>query len=115
MAHESEIVKRIMLSVSPLGVVVWKNSRGMFLTLDGRRRVRAGLCAPGSSDLIGFKKVKITQDMVGKKIAQIVCIEVKTEKGRASPEQKDFIQFILDNGGYAGIAKSPEDARKIIE
>lgn len=115
MAHaETEITNRIMLSLSPLGVVVWRNTRGLFYTLDKRRRVRAGLAASGSSDLIGFKKVTVTQDMVGRVLPVFCALEIKTPSGRPSPEQKDFIQFVLDAGGYAGVARSPEDAKKII-
>lgn len=114
-AGESNIVNKIMMDLSPLGCVLIKNVRGLFWTLDKKRKVRAGLQADGSSDLIGFKRVKITQDHVGKTLPVFLCIEVKTPKGYASPEQKDFIRFMLDNGGYAGIARSTEDAIKIIE
>lgn len=111
---ESDVVNRILLDTSPLGVRLWKNTRGMFLTLDGKRKVQAGLQAPGSSDLVGFTPVVITQQHVGSTLAILTVIEVKTDTGRASDNQKHFIQFILDNGGYAGIARSPEDAKKIV-
>lgn len=112
---ESNIVKQIRLELSKRGVVTWLNVRGLFWTMDRRRKVRAGLLADGSSDLIGFKRVLVTQAMIGQQIAVLVCIEVKTDKGRASEAQKDFIAFVKESGGYAGIARSPEDAKKIIE
>ena len=42
------------------------------------RYIQFGL-AKGSSDLIGFKTVKVTPDMVGQEIAQFVSLEIKTE------------------------------------
>ena len=111
---ESNIVNEIMKAVSPRGVRLWKNVRGMFFTLDGARKVCAGLQAPGASDLIGFTPVVITPDMVGRTVAVFTAVEAKTATGRASPEQAHYIDFVLKNGGLAGIARSPEDALKII-
>ena len=113
--QESDIVHKIMLALSPLRCTTFKNVRGMFWTMDKKRKVRAGIMADGSSDLIGFKRVKITQEMVGKSIAVFLAIEVKTDKGYATNEQKDFIAFVKEAGGLAGIARSPEDAKRIAE
>lgn len=114
-AKETSIVHEIMVQLSKSGVVLFKNVRGMFLTLDGKRKVRAGLQAAGASDLVGFDPVIITPDMVGKKIAVFTVIEVKTDTGSASPEQDDFIAFVLENGGKAGIARNVAQALKIAE
>lgn len=114
---ETDVTNKIMIAMSPLGCLLIKNVRGLFLTLDGKRKVRAGLMAAGSSDLIGFRRVKITEAHIGKVLPVFTVIEVKTpepNKTYPSQEQKDFIQFVLDNGGYAGVARSPEDAKKII-
>jgi len=111
--EETDIVNRIMLSESRKGVILFKNVRGMFLTLDGSRKIRAGLLADGASDLIGGTPVTITEDMVGKTILQFTAIEVKTSSGIASDKQNDFTKEIYRRGGRAGIARSPEDAEKI--
>lgn len=111
---ETDIVNRIMLRLSPMGTVLFRNVRGMFLTLDGQRKVKAGLMADGSSDLIGFTRVLITPDMCGQILPILTCIEVKTPTGSVRPEQRKFVDFILSVGGYAGIARSPEDALKIV-
>lgn len=42
------------------GVVLVKNVRGNFRTMDGKRIVAAGLSAKGSSDLIGWRTITIT-------------------------------------------------------
>ena len=119
-AGESDVVHKIMLALSPLRCTTFKNVRGLFWTLDKRSKVRAGLLADGSSDLIGFKRVMITQDMVGQTVAVFLAIEVKTDKTEktdktyASREQKDFIEFVKEAGGIAGVARSADDAKKII-
>lgn len=119
-AGETDVVHKIMLALSPLRCTTFKNVRGLFYTLDKKRKVRAGLLADGSSDLIGFKRVKVTQDMIGQTIAVFLAVEVKTEataktkKTYAAPEQKDFIAFVREAGGIAGVARSPEDAKKIV-
>jgi hypothetical protein len=50
--------------------------------------------------------------MVGKRVLIMTCLEVKTATGTASPAQRDFVQYILENGGYAGIVRSPEEAKR---
>jgi hypothetical protein len=113
-AGESDVVHKIMLALSPLNCTTWKNVRGLFYTLDKNRKVRAGLQADGSSDLIGFKRVKITQDMVGQTVAIFLAVEVKTATGVVKPEQQRFVDAVRQQGGIAGVARSPEDAKKII-
>jgi hypothetical protein len=70
--------------------------------------------APGSADLIGWQSVKITADMVGKTVAVFLSIEVKSETGTARPEQKAWAACVQKMGGLAGVAKSVEDAEKIL-
>ena len=76
------------------------------------RLVKFGLCK-GSSDLIGFRSITITPDMVGQKIAVFSAIEVK-DKGKATVDQRNFINIINNAGGYAGVAKNVNDAKKIL-
>ena len=56
--------------------------------------------------------------MVGQTFGRFVAIEVKTPKGHTSPmrlsEQENFITQIRRNGGLAGFATSPADAKRII-
>jgi hypothetical protein len=112
---ETNIVQLIRLFAPKFDCVIWKNVRGNFLSHDGKRRIAAGLNAAGASDLIGFTRVKITPEMVGQTIAVFTAIEVKTETGTASIAQKDFIDFVLQNGGKAGLARNVDDAKKIVQ
>lgn len=67
----------------------------------------------GPSDLIGWRTITITPDMVGQRVAVFTAIEVK-DRGRATPEQQAFIAMVQQAGGLAGIARSVDDARSIL-
>ena len=78
------------------------------------RRVKFGL-VPGSSDLIGFRTVVVTPDMVGKPIAQFVAIETKGPAGRATKDQKNFLRVVDESGGIAVLARNIADVDMKIE
>lgn len=82
--------------------------------LSEARPVQFGL-AEGSGDLIGGKVVTVTPDMVGKPLLVFLSIETKTDKGRLSAEQKNWIQFVQLFGGIAGVARTAEDFHSIID
>jgi hypothetical protein len=111
--EETEITHSIQLDLSPFGVRLFKNVRGLFWTMDKKRKIKAGLMAQGSGDLIGWTPVKITQYMVGSTIAVFTSIECKTKTGSAFQEQRDWINVVQKSGGFAGVARSPEDSRRI--
>jgi hypothetical protein len=74
--------------------------------------VRYGL-QPGSSDLIGWRTVTITPEMVGQQVAVFTSIEVKTPTGRVKPEQQQWLDAVQAAGGIAGVARSVEDALRL--
>lgn len=78
------------------------------------RPVQFGL-ARGSADLIGWRTITITPEMVGTQLAVFTSIEVKTPTGRIRPEQHAWLGAVRSAGGIAGIARSVEDAKKIAE
>lgn len=78
-------------------------------TLTNAQRVKYGLI-DGASDLIGWRTLVITPDMVGQKIAQFVGVEVKTDKGRLRREQELFIVNLNEAGGHAVVVRSVEEA-----
>jgi hypothetical protein len=84
------------------------------ITIENARPIKFGLCK-GSSDLIGWTRIQITPEMIGRTVAVFTAIEVKSATGRASKEQKNFIKRIHDCGGIAGIARSLYDADKVVE
>jgi len=138
MAHaETNIVNSIMKDVSPHGARLFRNVRGYFYTIDSvkslikatlslntmsikiaignLRSVMAGLLAPGASDLVGFMPIIITAEMVGQKIAIFASLEVKTDTGKPTAEQLHFCKIVRESGGFSGVVRSPEEARKILK
>ena len=73
-----------------------------------------GVGNPGGSDLIGYRRVRVTEEMVGQEIAQFAAVEVKSARGRVKPEQQQFINHVLSAGGVAGIARSVDEAQKLL-
>lgn len=122
--NETNITKTIQLSIPP-STRLFRNNTGTgwqgtrmpspagLVILKDARPLNAGLCV-GSSDLIGWTTVKITPDMVGLEVAIFTAVEVKAIRGRATAEQVNFIDQVRKSGGLAGVARSPEEARKII-
>jgi hypothetical protein len=105
---EAEILKQI-LTLSRGDTRLFRNNVGF----DAHNKVRYGL-VKGSSDLIGWKTINVTQDMVGKKIAVFTAIEVKKPGGRIRPDQKIFIDKVNTSGGIASICYSLEEAEKLL-
>ena len=112
--NESEVQARILLALGARpGTRLFRNTVGEgwqgevkgkttdTVTLWRPRYVTFGL-APGSSDLIGWCNGIFT------------AIEVKEAKGKARENQERFINAVLAAGGIAGIARSPEDAARLL-
>lgn len=94
----------------------YQSSAGHVVSLLGAARVRFGVCNPGGSDLIGWRPVEITEDMVGKTLALFVAVECKTPAyNRASKDQKNFLGQLAQAGGEALIARRDKDGRLIFE
>lgn len=77
------------------------------------RRVTYGL-APGSHDLIGWRTVEVTPDMVGCQVAVFVSVETKAGKGRLQTNQRLWMEAVEAAGGLTGVARSVKDARQIV-
>ena len=86
---------------------------GRRVLIHGARPFDTGL-PPGFSDLFGNTPVVITPEMVGQTIGVFTVMEVKTPTGRLSDVQRRFLQAVNDNGGRAGVARSVEDALRIV-
>ena len=93
---EHEIMQRILISIgSRPDVRVWRNNTGSVKTQDGRF-VTFGL--NGSADIIGLLRG-----------GRFLAIEVKSEIGRQSEQQKNFQKMIESFGGLYILARCVED------
>lgn len=125
--EESDVQQSIQIDGVQYGCQLLRNNSGAFKNAEGRW-VRFGLGNISkkhsdkikSSDLIGFKHVVVTQEMVGKILAVITAVEVKEPswvRNVSDPKenaQEAFTQWIRRNGGFGGFANSIEAFRKII-
>ncbi|RVH56247.1 VRR-NUC domain-containing protein [Sinorhizobium meliloti] len=123
MKAATALMNRIMLALSGAGFTAFRNNSGLgwsgrvvnkdparnTVTLADARPVKFGL-TNGAADLIGLKSITITPDMVGKKVAVFCAWEVKSGSGRATAEQKHFIEFVRDAGGIAEVVRTEQDA-----
>lgn len=113
--QETELQQRIRLALGLLpDVRLWRNNSGKLPDPRTGRWVQFGVASPGGSDLIGYRSVEITPDMVGRRIAVFTAIEIKTPTGRATPAQKHFIEHIRKAGGIAAIVRSVAEAQRVL-
>ncbi len=108
---ETDILKLIQIEASKRGYRLFRNNCGNLQDKNGMW-VKYGVANPGGSDLIGWKPVFITPDMVGKVVAVFTAIEVKSPKGRMDKEgnQQHFLDAVNAAGG---IGKCVRDVREI--
>ena len=109
---EQQIQQEIRLTCSTGATRLFRNNTGTLRDQHGRP-VSFGL-AKGSADLIGWKRVTVTPDMVGQQVAVFTSIEVKTATGRLRPEQQQWLDAVQAAGGIAGVARSVEDAATLL-
>ena len=99
---EKEIQNMIRLGVNDIAVTFRANV-GTLHTEDGRV-ITTGL-PKGFPDLFGYRKSD----------GRIIFLEIKAAKGRLRPEQKAFLAKVQADGCIAGVARSVEEARAIIQ
>ena len=75
MTSEQHIQQRIRLACNRGPTRLWRNNTGRLRDERGQL-VTFGLC-PGSADLIGYRTVVVTPDMVGQRLAVFAAVEVK--------------------------------------
>jgi hypothetical protein len=100
MNEETIIQNNIRLGCNDLAVLFRANV-GTFKVAD--RYISTGL-PKGFPDLFGIRKSD----------GKFIAIEVKTKIGKLRAEQKLLLNMLKENGAIAGVARSVDDARKII-
>jgi len=111
---ETDIQQRIRLAVGTRSDLrLFRNNTGTLPDPRTGRPVQFGL-ARGSADLIGWRSIIITPEMVGQRIAVFTSIEVKTTTGHLTPAQQAWMGTVRTAGGIAGVARSVRDAEEIL-
>lgn len=126
MSSESEIQQRIQIEAAMHGCILMRNNSGALLDKDGRL-IRYGLGNVSekyneimkSSDLIGITTLVITPDMLGKKIGVFTAIEAKSgdwkwKNTKREIAQKNFIDWVIASGGFAGFANTLDSFKSVI-
>jgi hypothetical protein len=112
---ETVLQNKIRLAVSAQcpDTVLFRNHTGALRDPKTGQMVRFGL-APGSPDLVGWKSVVVTEDMVGQRIAVFCGIEIKMPGGKLREDQRHFLDRLSGAGGVAAVARSVPDAVAIL-
>lgn len=99
---EQQIQNDIILEINKRGHRLWRANAGKVVTKDNRV---IKLLPKGFPDTFGYRKTD----------GKFIAIEVKTETGRLRPEQKKFKAFAETQNILYGVARSVEEAIKIVE
>lgn len=130
---EADLMRRLQILASSLGARLFRQNSGVAwvgkveritrrcdvrvnpgdVVIRNARPFHAGF--NGMADLGGWRRVTITPEMVGATIAQRLEAEVKTDRGRATKEQLAWIEAVNNAGGRAGIVRSEDDIRALVE
>lgn len=130
--RESVVQDNILLAVSEAGGVAFRQNVGLGwqgdvtriktasvvklypgdLVIRNARPLHAGLIK-GSSDLIGWRSIPVSSLPPDSVVAQFVAVEVKTNTGESSPEQRHFVKMVQQAGGLAGVARSSDDVYRM--
>ena len=109
----------VRLEASQKGVTLWRNNVGA-LRDEGGRLVRFGLANDTkqlnavlkSGDLVGWRSVIITPELVGQRIAQFTSREIKESGWQYTgvdrePAQLAWVNLVAAAGGDAAFATGP--------
>lgn len=125
---ESKILKQVMIELSQFCTLFRNNTGKAWIGKDTyiktkqnvtvnpgdvvirkARRFHAGL-VNGASDIIGWTKVEVTQEMVGTDVCLFSGIEIKSSSGRLTDDQEIFMNKIIESGGISFVARSADEA-----
>lgn len=111
---ETRLQNEIRLGISSRcdDVVTFRNHAGALRDQRGKM-VTFGL-SPGSPDLVGWKTVEVTENMVGQRLAVFIGIEVKMPGEKPRDDQAHWLEQLAAAGGVAGVATSVDEAIDIL-
>lgn len=101
---EGNISKLVQLEAAKHGARLLRNNIGAYQDDKTGAWVHYGVGGKGGSDLIGW-----TAD------GRFLAVEVKTPKGKTTPEQDAFLAAVRAAGGVAGVVRCEEDVRRLLQ
>lgn len=122
---ETSLMRAVMLRASELGARLFRNQTGKYRlalpscpTCRQHGRVVASGLVKGGPDLVGWKSVVITPEMVGLRFAMFVAVELKSVGARTDPErleqQKTFLRAVNEAGGIGRIVDDVADVPGVL-
>jgi hypothetical protein len=105
MIPEKEVVKECLEYLQSLGIYAWRQNTGagQYQDSSGQKRfVRFGI--PGVSDILGILPN-----------GRFLAVECKSETGKLSDSQAEFLAEIKQRGGLTIVAHSFRDIESAIE
>jgi hypothetical protein len=139
MASEASVQKTIWAGLALAGTVMFRANSGKAwmsnlgprgvhrvdggtMMIQAARPIALGLAmvngdtVPGLTDLVGYTKVTITPDMVGRVMPVFTVIDAKESGGGTKlKHQKEFIARVQADGGIGGFASSLQQATEIVD
>jgi len=102
-----ELTEAIVLAASDAGARLFRNNTGSYLASykGKKRKIKYGVgpADGGGGDLIGWTAS-----------GRFASIEIKVGRDTQSEGQKKWERWVIAGGGVAGVARSVEDALKIL-
>lgn len=101
---ERQIETEILIRLNELpNTYAWKNhSMGVYDPMRKTFRRLSGFAIRGVSDILGIHN------------GRMVCLEVKSAKGRLRPEQKEFLDRMISLGAVCGVVRSWPEALDVL-
>jgi hypothetical protein len=100
---ESELLSFALTCLKQSGLVYWRVANGPVLHSLGTRQIRKKSPIKGFPDLAGVLPS-----------GRFFAIEIKTDKGRLSPEQVDWITKLNHSGAIAVVLRSKDEIREFV-
>lgn len=105
LTHEA-IIGHLRLRQRP-GVIFWHSANGGYRDKRTAATLKRMGVRPGVSDIVGLVPVDGAH--------RFFAIEVKSSTGRATREQREFIEGVADIGGLAAVVSSVDEGVRYLE
>lgn len=109
---ETALVRSLLLRARSFSACLFRNNVGRLRDVTGAW-VAYGLCV-GSSDVIGWTRVTVTPEMVGREVAVFTAFECKVGRRVTTVEQGAFLATVKAQGGIAAVVRDVADAEAAV-